>query len=95
METVERVHIMVKGRVQGVGFRAYVQQQAVQLKLAGWVRNVGWSQVESVAEGPRAGLENFIEAARRGPSVSRVEECSVAWQAGSGEFASFEIRSSR
>jgi acylphosphatase len=46
-----RVHIWVMGRVQGVGFRAFVQQSGAMFGLTGWVRNVGYDQVEVVAEG--------------------------------------------
>jgi acylphosphatase len=93
--TTSRVHIWVRGRVQGVGFRAYVQQSAVQFGLKGWTRNVGWDQVETIAEGDKAVLEKFIEAVRSGPRASQVEESRVEWEPVSGEFASFEVRSSR
>ncbi len=94
-ETLARIHIQVKGRVQGVGFRAFVQQAATTLGLTGWVRNMGWSQVETLAEGPREKLERFSETVQRGPAVSRVDEAKVEWASATGEFRSFEIRSSR
>ncbi len=90
-----RVHISVHGRVQGVGFRAYVQMAAVKLGVTGWVRNVGWNEVECVGEGAKPQLEQFVEAVKRGPSVSRVDEAKVEWETSTGEFRSFEMRSSR
>ena len=92
---IVRAHIKVRGRVQGVGFRAYVQQAGAQIGVTGWVRNVGWNEVEAVAEGPKAKIELFVEAVKRGPSVSRVDESEVDWETPSGEFRSFEMRSSR
>jgi acylphosphatase len=93
--TLSRVHIWVRGRVQGVGFRAHVQQSASVLGLKGWVRNVGWDQVETVAEGDKSVLEKFIEAVRAGPRASHVEDARVDWEPVTGEFDSFQVRSSR
>jgi acylphosphatase len=89
-----RVHIRVAGRVQGVGFRAFVVQQAQALGLTGWVRNVGYSQVEAVAEGRREVLERFVDLIRRGPTASRVEDAGVEWEPFTGEFTAFDTRRS-
>ena len=93
--TTSRVHIWVRGRVQGVGFRAFVQQLATMMGLKGWVRNVGWDQVETLAEGDKAVLEKFVQAVQVGPRASQVEDSRIVWEPASGEFASFEVRSSR
>jgi acylphosphatase len=90
-----RVHIWVRGRVQGVGYRAFVQQSAMVMGLKGWVRNVGWDQVETIAEGDKPVLERFIEAVRTGPRASQVEDARVEWEPAMGEFESFQVRSSR
>jgi len=90
-----RVHIWITGRVQGVGFRAFVQQSAGYIGVTGWARNVGWNQVETVAEGPRNKVEQFVSVVKRGPTVSRVDEAKVEWETPTGEFRSFEVRSSR
>jgi len=92
---LSRVHIWVRGRVQGVGFRAFVQQSAIVMDLTGWVRNVGWDQVETIAEGEKSVLEQFIVAVRTGPRASQVEDARVEWEPASGEFESFQVRSSR
>ena len=92
---LSRVHIWVRGRVQGVGFRAFVQQSAVVMDLKGWVRNVGWDQVETIAEGEKSVLERFIKAVRIGPRASQVEDSRFEWEPASGEFESFQVRSSR
>ncbi|MBN2387520.1 MAG: acylphosphatase [Anaerolineales bacterium] len=81
-----RVHIWVTGRVQGVGFRAYVIHNAVQLGVRAWARNVGYDRVEVAAEGPRPRLERFAEAVAIGPRASQVDACSVDWETPTGRF---------
>lgn len=82
---IVRAHVWVKGRVQGVGFRAYVEYSARQAGVTGWVRNVGYDTVEAVAEGERAKVEQFIEWIKQGPRASRVEESKVEWEDARGE----------
>lgn len=92
---IVRVHVWVKGRVQGVGFRAFVQQNAVSIGVTGWVRNVGYSTVEAVAEGTKAQIEQFLQMVKRGPSVSRVDESREEWEQVTGEFRSFGVKYSK
>lgn len=88
-------HMQVKGRVQGVGFRAYVEYSARQIGgLTGWVRNVGDDIVEVVAEGERANVERLIQAIRQGPRSSRVDESKVEWETPTGEFSTFGVKRS-
>lgn len=84
-----RAHVRVKGRVQGVGFRAYVGTVALHSGVVGWVRNVGHDMVEAIAEGERAQVEQFIELMKQGPRASRVDESKVEWDTPSGEFREF------
>jgi acylphosphatase len=86
------IHIFVSGKVQGVGFRAYVQHTANKLGLTGWVRNVGYSQVETVAEGNPEVLQRFIEEVRSGPRSGRVDDLSFCWEDQLSNFMRFEIR---
>ena len=90
-----RIHIWVQGRVQGVGFRAFVHYHAEAQGLTGWVRNIGYDQVEVVAEGERARLESFCRVVQSGPPGSRVVESRLEWENHVGEFLDFNIRSSR
>jgi acylphosphatase len=90
-----RAHVWVTGRVQGVGFRAFVQQSGAQIGVIGWVRNVGWNRVEAVAEGGRDQVERFIEAMQRGPRAARVDETKVEWETPTGEFRAFDVKASR
>ena len=65
-------HVVVRGRVQGVGFRAFVEDEALRRKLVGWVRNRRDGTVEAVFSGPEKTVEEMLEACRRGPPGSRV-----------------------
>jgi acylphosphatase len=87
-----RIHIWVTGRVQGVGFRAFVQQSGTALNLSGWVRNVGYNTVETVAEGTRECLKRFAETVKKGPHAGRVDEARIEWETASGEFQGFGVK---
>lgn len=87
-----RLHATVEGRVQGVGFRAFVEQSAELLNLKGWVRNRWDGAVEVVAEGQRQDLERMLAVLRRGPRASNVSEVVFEWQAATGEFTYFSVR---
>jgi acylphosphatase len=92
---IVRAHIWVKGRVQGVGFRAHVEYRARQIDgLTGWVRNVGYDTVEALAEGQRDKVDRLIEAMKQGPLSSRVDESKVEWETPTGEFREFGVRRS-
>jgi acylphosphatase len=90
-----RAHVWVTGRVQGVGFRAFVAYSAQRLNVTGWVRNVGYNTVEVLAEGTGAQIEQFVQLMRTGPRNARVDESRVEIETHSGEFADFQIRASR
>ena len=66
-------HLLVHGRVQGVGYRAFVEDEARARGLDGWVRNRRDGSVEAVFAGPRAAVESMIEACRRGPLSARID----------------------
>ena len=94
-DNIVRAHVWVKGRVQGVGFRAHVEYCARQIgELTGWVRNVGYDTVEAIAEGERQDVELFIAAMQQGPRASRVDESTVEWETPTGEFREFGVKRS-
>jgi len=66
-------HIVLRGRVQGVGFRAFVEREALKRKLEGWVRNRRDGAVEALFAGSSASVVEMIEACRRGPFAARVD----------------------
>ena len=65
-------HVVVRGEVQGVGYRAFVEDEARRRALNGWVRNRRDGSVEAVFAGPRVVVEAMIEACRNGPATARV-----------------------
>ena len=87
-----RLQATVEGRVQGVGFRYFVEEEALALDLKGWVRNRWDGKVEVQAEGERQHLEKFLVAIHRGPLGSRVTNVQVEWLPATGEFTRFYIR---
>ncbi len=90
-----RAHVWVKGRVQGVGFRAHVEYGARQISgLTGWVRNVGYDTVEAIVEGGKDKVERFIGMMKEGPRSSRVDDSRVEWETPTGEFREFGVRRS-
>ncbi|MBI5158963.1 acylphosphatase [Candidatus Micrarchaeota archaeon] len=87
-----RLHVKVKGRVQGVFFRAGARDTAIQLQLKGWVKNNSDGSVEAVAEGDKQHLETFLEWCQNGPQGASVSEVSSEWKDYKGEFNAFSIR---
>ena len=65
--------LLVTGRVQGVGYRQWLQAEARRLGVAGWVRNRHDGSVEAVADGPADAVRALAEAARSGPPAARVD----------------------
>ncbi len=94
MEEVAALHAWVEGRVQGVGFRAFVQEGATRLGLTGWVRNVGEDQVEVWAEGKKTSLGALLGLLQRGPRSSFVQMVREEWQTPRGKYPRFQILSS-
>lgn len=91
-DLVLRLNAIVEGHVQGVGFRAFVQGQAVQLDLTGWVRNRWDGSVELAAEGEQVKLDMLLQALYRGPRSAYVSGVRVDWTPATGEFSSFRVR---
>jgi acylphosphatase len=91
-----RLDAVVRGRVQGVGFRYFVLREARRLELDGWTANEADGSVRVVADGSRATLEVLLEALREGPPASIVERVVVDWPPIAGGWLSgqgFTIRS--
>ncbi len=72
------VHVVVEGRVQGVGFRAWVEREAKTRNLGGWVRNRADGSVEAVFAGDAALVRNMVEACHRGPRLASVQAVGTA-----------------
>ena len=87
------VHVAINGRVQGVGYRAWCEEEARRLGLSGWVRNCRSGAVEAVFSGEDTAVEDMLKAAEQGPACSSVKGVDVLGdvEAYDGEF---EVRAS-
>ena len=92
MSDTALLHAIVRGRVHGVFFRAFVESRAAELKLTGYVRNRPDGTVEVKAEGERQKLEKLVEYLKNGPPAALVEEVVVEWSEPSGEFSGFSVK---
>jgi acylphosphatase len=88
---VQAKQIIVYGRVQGVGFRYFVQHTGNRLGLAGNVRNCPDSTVEIYVEGDERKIADFIKQVKKGPSLSRVQSVDVIDSPVRGTYSSFLI----
>ncbi len=87
----KRIHLIVRGRVQGVYFRAATQREAKRLGITGWVRNRPDGCVEFVAEGDEDSIKELVGWANHGPSAARVDAVDIRWRGYTGEFPEFSI----
>jgi acylphosphatase len=87
----KRINLIVRGRVQGVYFRASAQREARRLGLTGWVKNRADGSVEVLAEGEEDQVKDFLAWAQHGPSTARVDKVDTRWRSYTGEFAEFRI----
>lgn len=88
---MKRVHLIISGRVQGVGFRFYTRDIAMETGVKGWVKNLKNGSVEAVAEGSPAEIKEFLKRIKEGylgRNISHIEEREEPY---SGEFISFDI----
>ena len=88
----KRLHAVIRGRVQGVGFRYFVQENAYRLNVKGWVRNRWDGTVELEGEGKQRDLEQLLKVLHRGPTSSIVSEIETEWLPAAGEFIDFRVR---
>jgi len=87
-----RYHLIIKGRVQGVGYRMSAYDAANNLGITGWVRNRHDGSVEVVAESDKTTLEQLVLWAKRGPDYAEVSEVKTEELTATGEFTKFNIR---
>jgi len=88
---LKRVHVFVRGRVQGVNFRFASADAARRFGLTGRVRNAEDGAVETVAEGDDDAVERFVEWCRRGPPSARVEDVEVRALGGERRYRDFKV----
>ena len=90
--TTIRLHAVISGWVQGVGFRYFVQENAYRLKLNGWVRNRRNGTVEVEVEGNKVVLERLLQELHQGPRSAVVSAVETSWSPANGEFTDFRVR---
>jgi len=85
------VRVLITGRVQGVGYRAFVRHRAVELGLRGWVKNRADGSVEALAEGAEEPLARFVDALRQGSWRAEVEDVTAEWGEPAGSPEGFRV----
>ncbi len=86
-----RVHIFVRGKVQGVYYRQNTLQKAQELGIFGWVRNLSDGRVESVMEGSKINIEKMLAWCKEGPLDAKVEGVEIIDEEYKNEFSTFDI----
>lgn len=87
-----RAHVIFKGRVQGVFFRANTMERARECGILGWVRNLRDGSVEAIFEGDKEKIKEIIEWCRTSQPYARVDDAEILWKECAEEFSSFDIR---
>ncbi len=88
----KRLHIYVSGKVQGVGYRAFLLDKAKSLDIVGWAKNLDDGRVEIIVEGSEDKLGEFLNYVTTGSKASNVEDVQVDELSPTGEFSSFLIQ---
>jgi acylphosphatase len=83
---------VIRGRVQGVGFRYFTEAAAAREGLHGWVRNLPDGAVEARAEGDAEAMERFERAIRHGPAAARVDDVEVEDEMPNGRESGFAVK---
>lgn len=86
-----RAHVYISGRVQGVFFRAWTEDEAIKRGLCGWVRNLADGRVEATFEGEKEMVEDMIKACWIGPPGAKVTDVKVIYEDYKGEYDDFRI----
>lgn len=91
-EKKQRLHLIIKGKVQGVFFRASTVEEANRIGgLSGFVRNLPDESVEIVAEGLEENLKKLLSWAHHGPARSKVESVEINWEPAQGQWSDFHV----
>mgnify|MGYP001169203047 CR=1 FL=1 len=92
-DPVEAYHVLISGRVTGVGFRFFAVRKSEEIGgIEGWIRNIGYGQVEAVCQGNRRRLTSFLHDLSQGPAWGRVDDIKVNEIPVSDMLANFHIR---
>ena len=86
-----RAHVYIRGRVQGVFFRASTRDKALAFNVQGWVKNCFDGRVEAAFEGEKDAIDAMVRWCRKGPTGAFVEHIEVCWEEYTGEFCEFSV----
>lgn len=92
MECAESCVIVVRGHVQGVGYRYFTEDIAARLGIKGYSKNLPDGSVYLEVEGEKEAIEKFVELLWKGPRLARVADIEVDWRGFQGIFTDFSIR---
>lgn len=87
-----QLHILVSGRVQGVGFREFVRRSAERFGVCGYAKNLVSGDVEVVADGNKLALDEFLVLLEKGPPAGRVDHVQIVKDEFGGKYTGFDIR---
>lgn len=87
---LRQIVALARGRVQGVGYRAFCAQEASLLGVTGYAKNLPDGRVEVLGEADEGTLRQFIERLREGPTMARVEGVTFRWEDHTGDYEGFE-----
>lgn len=88
---MKRVHLIITGIVQGVGFRHFIKSKARILDLKGFVKNTQDNTVEIGIEGEKEKIEAFVEECKKGPLLAKIKNITVQEEPYKGEWTTFEV----
>ncbi len=84
------IHVIVTGRVQGVGFRQFIKSSSIKLNIKGWVKNLPDHSLEAIFTGSAENLEKIIEKCHKGPFLAEVKDVKIEYLEDQ-EFEEFRI----
>ena len=88
---IARVHIFIKGKVEGVFYRSWTKSTAETLKLNGWVKNLEDGRVEAMFEGEKENVDEMVQKCKDGSRASEVTHMDIIWEEAKGDFTGFNI----
>jgi acylphosphatase len=91
MQKMIQAHLYISGYVHSVGFRRFVQKEAMKRELTGWVRNLSDRRVEALVQGEKEKIEEVIALCHKGPMMAEVKSVNVTWGEGDEEFTTFDL----
>ncbi|MBI2112732.1 acylphosphatase [Candidatus Woesearchaeota archaeon] len=89
---MKRFHLLIKGRVQMVGFRYFTRKKAQELGVNGWIKNLPDGNVEAVIEGEDIALSQLVEYCKQGPLLAHVQDINIKEEKYQGEWEEFSIK---